>query len=105
MNFQAKLSKFKNRIRLSLAKSQLLIQLSFGLGFLTSRARLTLAKLRQAFIKVPIFYHFDSEYYIRVKINTSGYIFSEVLSQLILDNLSLLHPIAFFFKKMISAKI
>lgn len=105
INSQAKLFKSKNRVRPSLAKSQLLIQPSFGLGFLTPRTRLELAQLRQAFIKVPIFYHFDSKCYIGVETNASGYAFSGILSQLTLDDQSLLHPIAFFFRKMISAEI
>lgn len=48
VNFWVKLSKFK-----------LLVKTSFGPGFLISKARLIFAKLRQAFIKVPIFYYFN----------------------------------------------
>ena len=32
-----------------------------GSDFFTHRARLAFAKLRQMFVKVPIFYHFDPE--------------------------------------------
>ena len=56
-------------------------------GFLTSRARKTFTKLRQTFIKAPIFHHFDPKRHIRVDMDASGYAIGGVLSQLILDNL------------------
>lgn len=46
MDFWSKLSMFKNKIRPDLAKSQLLVELSSGLEFLTTIAKLTFAKLR-----------------------------------------------------------
>ena len=70
-----------------LAKFKLLIESSFGSGFLTSKARLTFAKLKQTFIKTQIFYYFDPKYYIHIKTNTFGYIMSRVFSQLASVNL------------------
>ena len=35
-----------------------------GMGFFTSEARLVFTQLRQAFIKAPIFYHFDPKSHI-----------------------------------------
>ena len=57
------------------------------LDFLTPRARLAFTKLRQAFVKASILYHFDPERYIRVEINISGYAISGVFSQLTSDDL------------------
>lgn len=71
-----------------LVKSKLLIKLSFGAGFLTFRARLTFVNLRQVFIKTSIFYYFDSEYHICVKIDISDYVINSVVNQLTLDNSS-----------------
>lgn len=79
---QMKSSKSKNMIRPCLAKLHLLLEPSFRPGFLTSRARLVFAELRQVFIKMLILYHFDAEYYIRVEINISDYTISGALSQL-----------------------
>ena len=69
-----KTSKSKN-----LSKSKKTIRL----GFFILGARLAFTKLRQAFIKTPILYHFDLERYIRIETNISGYSISRVLSQLI----------------------
>ena len=74
------------------------------LGFFTSGARKAFTKLRQAFIKAPILYHFDPERHIRVETDVSGYAISEILSQLTLDNSGRWHLIAFFSKKMIPAE-
>ena len=71
------------------------------LGFHTSGARKTFTKLRQAFVKAPILHHFDPERYIRVETDASGYVISEVLSQLTSDDLGRWHPVAFFSRKMI----
>ena len=73
-------------------------------GFLTSGARKAFTKLRQAFIKAPILYHFDSERYIRVETDASSYTIGGVFSQLTSDNLGQWHLIAFFLRKMIPAK-
>ena len=61
--------------------------LNRAMGYLISKARLVFIKLRKAFTKALIFRHFDLEYHIQIKTITSGYVISEVLSQLILDNL------------------
>ena len=56
-------------------------------SFLISGARNAFTKLRQAFIKASILYHFDLERHIQVETNASGYAIGGVLSQLISDNL------------------
>lgn len=57
--------KFKNIVILDfLAKFILLVHMSSGMGFLTLKAKLVFTKLRQIFIKVSIFYHFNLKYYI-----------------------------------------
>lgn len=63
--------------------------LASGTGFFTSKARLTLAKLRQTFSTPPILYHFDLEYHIRIESNTSSYTIGTIFSQLTSDSLSL----------------
>ena len=73
-------------------------------GFFTFGARMAFTKLRQAFIKAQIVYHFDLECHIWVEMDVSGYVINGVLSQLILDNLGQWHPVAFFLRKMILAK-
>ena len=67
-----------------------------GLDFFIPKARLAFIKLRQAFVKALIFYHFDSKRYIRIKTDVLGYAIIEVLSQLTLDDLGQYHPVAFF---------
>ncbi len=63
--FEIRSIKSKNIVKLDfLTKFKLLIEPSAGLGFNTPTARLIFAKLRQAFIKVPILYYFNPEYYI-----------------------------------------
>ena len=49
---------------------------------LTSEAKLAFLRLRQAFIEVPILYHFDPEHHIRIETNASGYAIGGILSQL-----------------------
>ena len=51
-----------------------------SLDFLTLRARLIFTKLKQAFVKVLILYHFNLKRYFRIKIDTSGYAISGVFS-------------------------
>ena len=51
-----------------------------GSDFFTFGARQAFTKLRQVFVRAPIFYHFDPERYIRVEIDVSGYAISEILS-------------------------
>ena len=70
------------------------------LGFLTSGAKKTFTELRQAFIKAPIFHHFDPERHIRVETDASGYAIGEVLSQLNSDDSGRWHPVAFLSKKI-----
>ena len=55
-------------------------------GFLISGARKAFTKVRQAFIKAPIFQHFDPEHHIRVETDASGYAIGRVFSQLTLDD-------------------
>ena len=72
--------------------------------FLTPGAKLAFTKLRQAFLKTPILYHFDSERHIRIETDVSGYAIGGVLNQLSSDNLGRWHPVAFFSCKMIPAE-
>ena len=48
--------------------------------FLTPGAKKVFNHLRQAFVKAPIFLHFDSKYHIQIKTNASGYAIGRVLS-------------------------
>ena len=50
-------------------------------NFLTSEAKLAFLYLRQAFMKAPILYYFDSKCYIRIKIDVFGFIIGGILSQ------------------------
>ena len=90
-----KLSKFKN-----LAKSQKMVESEF----LTPRAKLAFTKLRQAFVKAPILYHFDPEGHIRIETDASDYAIGGVFSQIILNDLGRWHPVAFFTQKIIPAE-
>ena len=76
-----------------------------GLDFLTPRAKLAFTELKQAFVKAPIFHHFDLERHIRIKTDASSYAIGGVLSQLTSDDLGQWQPVAFFFRKMILAEI
>ena len=73
-------------------------------GFFIPGARKAFTKLRQAFIKAPILYHFDLERHIWVETDTSGYAIGGVSSQLTSNDLGRWHPVAFFLRKMILAK-
>ena len=75
-----------------------------GSDFLTPGAKLVFTKLRQAFLKTPILYHFDPERHIRIGTDISGYAIGGVLSQLTSDDLGRWHPLAFFSRKMILAE-
>ena len=55
--------------------------------FFTSGAKLAFTKLKQAFFKVRILYHFNWERPIRIKTNASDYSIGKVFSQLTLDDL------------------
>lgn len=52
------------------------------LGFLTLKVRQKFIKLREVFVKAPVFYYFNPEYYIKIEIDISRYIMSRILSQL-----------------------
>ena len=72
-------TKSKNKVMPDfLAKSKLLVEISFGLHFLTFRARLVFAKLKQTFIETSIFYHFDLKYHICIRSNVFDYIINNV---------------------------
>ena len=58
-----------------------------GSDFFTFGARLAFTKLRQTFIKAPIFYHFDPKYHIRIETDASSYAIGGGLNQLTLDDL------------------
>lgn len=78
------LDKSKNLI--NLFKSQN-VSINIGaMGFLTSKTRVIFTQLKQAFIKMLIFQHFNLKCYIWIENNISGYIIAEVLNSLILDS-------------------
>ena len=83
-------------------------------NFLTPNAKEAFNYLKLAFIKAPIFWHFDLESHIRIKTNASSYAIGRVLSQLNLDSdtspndtnlnksdFSQWHPVAYFSRKII----
>ena len=88
-----KLFKSKN-----LSKSKKTVRSS---DYLIFGAKLAFTKLRQAFFKAPILYHFDLERHIQIKTNVSGYVIGRVLSQLTSDDLGRCHLVAFFSRMMI----
>ena len=51
-----------------------------SLDFLTPKAKLAFAKLRQVFLKAPILQHFDLKRHIRIETDVSGYAIGGVLS-------------------------
>ena len=80
-------------------------------------AREAFNQLKQAFTKVLILRHFDSECHIQIETDALSYAIGGVLSQLnsdqvTLDSKSILtksdfgqwYPVAYFFRKMISAE-
>lgn len=67
--------------------SKLLVEPSSKANFLTFEVRLAFAKLRQVFIKAPIFYYFDPEWHIQFETDIFGYAIGRVLGQLILNDL------------------
>ena len=85
--------------------------------FLTPIAREAFNQLKQAFTKAPILRHFNPEYHIWIETDASSYAIGGILSQLTSDQLTLdsdliltksdfgqWHPVAYFFRKMISAE-
>ena len=85
-----------------------------GSSFLTLEARSAFNRLRLAFTKAPILWHFDPECHIWIKTDASGYVIGGVLSQLVSGtspdwivtkaDLGQWHPVAFFSRKMISTE-
>ena len=65
--------------------------------FLTPGAKLAFIKLKQAFLKAPILYHFDLKHYIQIETNVSGYAIGRVFCHLTLDDLGQWYPVAIFF--------
>ena len=90
------LSKSKNS-----SKSKKMVRYS---DFLTTGAKLAFTKLRQAFLKAPILYHFDPECHIRIEMDASGYAIGGFLIHLTSDDSGQWHPVAFFSCKIILAK-
>ncbi len=95
---------------------------SSGTDFLTPEANKAFIHLQKVFTEAPILRHFDSEYYIRIETNASGYAIGGVLSQMTLDQhlfghmthedpnsskseIGQWYPVTFFSWKMISAEI
>ena len=73
-------------------------------GFLISEVRMAFTELRLTFIKALILHHFDTEHYIRVETDVSGYAIGRILSQLTSDDLGQWYPVAFFSRKKILAE-
>ena len=90
-----KTSKFKN-----FSKSKKTVESDF----LTPGSRLAFTKLKQAFVKALILYHFDPKSYIRIGTDISSYAIGGVFIQLTLDDLGQWHPVAFFSCKIILAE-
>ena len=85
-------------------------------NFLTSNAKKTFNQLQLAFIRALILQHFDLKSYIWIEIDALGYAIGRVLSQLNFDFNALSndsnkfdfgqwHLVAYFFRKIILAKI
>ncbi len=73
-------------------------------SFLTSEAKKTFTKLRQAFVEAPILNHFNPERYIQIETDISGYAIGGIFNQLTSDDSGQWHPRAFFFRKIIPAE-
>ena len=61
-------------------KSSMFKKMVGFLNFFTLRTRLAVTKLRQAFVKALIFYHFYLKYHIQIEINALGYAISRVFN-------------------------
>lgn len=72
--------------------------------FFTFEANVTFTQLKQVFIKVLILQYFNLKYYIWIRTDIFCYTKSEILSQLISNDLSYLRLIAYFLKKKIVIK-
>lgn len=62
-----------------------------GMAFLTPKARLAFTQLKKVLIKILIFYHFNHKPFIQIKINTSNYAMSAVLSQLNTNHVTIIN--------------
>lgn len=58
----------------------IIIVKQYGMEFFTSKAKLTLLKLRQAFYIVPKLHNFDLAFYIEIRTDISSYAISRILS-------------------------
>ena len=72
-----KISKFKKLFKPKKTK----------LCFFIFKTRLAFTKLKQAFVKVPIFYHFDPKCHIWIEMDVLSYVICGIFSQLALNNL------------------
>ena len=77
-------------------KKLLCKKLNGAIDYLTPKTRLEFTQLKKAFIKAPIFQHFNPKCYISIKTDMSSYVIGEVLSQLTLDNLGQWHLVAYY---------
>lgn len=73
-------------------------------NFLIAEAKLAFSQFRYAFTKALIFYHFDLEYYIQIKIDAFGYVLSGILSYLTPKS-GQWYPVSFFLRKIILVEI
>ena len=80
-------------------------QKAIGSNFFTPGARLAFIKMRQAFVKAPILYHFNPECHIRIETDEFDYAISRALNQLISDDWGQWHLVAFFLQKIIPVEI
>ena len=69
-------------------------------SFLTPETKLAFSRLRQAFNKGPILYHFNAERYIQIETDASGYAIDGILSQLTPES-GPWHLVAFLSRRMI----
>ncbi len=54
--------------------------------FFTSKTRQTFTKLRQIFVKILIYNHFDPKRHMQIETDASGYTISSILSELVLND-------------------
>ncbi len=112
--------------KLTKSKKSDLAKANSGTDFLIPKAKKAFIHLRKAFTKTPILRYFDPECHIWIETNASRYAISRVLGQITSDHSDQLsfnhvthenlnpifskseihqwHPVAFFFRKMISTE-
>ena len=83
--------------------TRILFQAGHDFIFLTLETKLDFLRLKQAFTKASILYHFYPKHYIWIEIDAFGYLIDGILSQLTLES-GRWYSILFFSKKMIPAK-